>query len=202
MHPIRLDLALNFFVFYYETLNSSDHACHLAKQAFDDAITELDTLRRELQGLDLHHATTAGQQENGTFNSLYGFRRHDEGHDPLRLAMNVDIVDATRKKGENLLKQVFEGASLPSPHMPSNRSLSDDLRIHHGARLLLEIPEQRVEHFVPGMNVCTQLLAHILIKPKKLLPQLLNVELARRSVNLFFIFLSFLLHAHTTLQVI
>merc|ERR1711916_4088 len=43
-HPIRLGLALNFSVFYYEILNSPDRACHLAKQAFDDAIAELDTL--------------------------------------------------------------------------------------------------------------------------------------------------------------
>jgi len=37
-HPIRLGLALNFSVFYYEILNAPDQACHLAKQAFDDAI--------------------------------------------------------------------------------------------------------------------------------------------------------------------
>ncbi|KAJ6466734.1 14-3-3 protein [Mycena vitilis] len=46
-HPIRLGLALNFSVFYYEILNSPDRACHLAKQAFDDAIAELDTLSEE-----------------------------------------------------------------------------------------------------------------------------------------------------------
>ncbi|KAG5440351.1 hypothetical protein PCANB_001921 [Pneumocystis canis] len=46
-HPIRLGLALNFSVFYYEILNSPDCACHLAKQAFDDAIAELDTLSEE-----------------------------------------------------------------------------------------------------------------------------------------------------------
>lgn len=43
-HPIRLGLALNFSVFYYEILNSPDRACNLAKQAFDEAIAELDTL--------------------------------------------------------------------------------------------------------------------------------------------------------------
>src|SRR5271154_384345 len=46
-HPIRLGLALNFSVFYYEIYNSPDQACHLAKQAFDDAIAELDTLSEE-----------------------------------------------------------------------------------------------------------------------------------------------------------
>ncbi|RZC88865.1 hypothetical protein C5167_031238 [Papaver somniferum] len=46
-HPIRLGLALNFSVFYYEILNSPERACHLAKQAFDEAIAELDTLSEE-----------------------------------------------------------------------------------------------------------------------------------------------------------
>lgn len=74
-HPIRLGLALNFSVFYYEILNSPDRACRcvsvpdslsacrrsadhwprppgvstdrLAKGAFDDAIAELDTLNEE-----------------------------------------------------------------------------------------------------------------------------------------------------------
>lgn len=46
-HPIRLGLALNYSVFFYEILNSPDRACHLAKQAFDDAIAELDTLNEE-----------------------------------------------------------------------------------------------------------------------------------------------------------
>ncbi|XP_039043105.1 14-3-3 protein 7-like [Hibiscus syriacus] len=46
-HPIRLGLALNFSVFYYEILNSAERACHLAKQAFDEAIAELDSLNEE-----------------------------------------------------------------------------------------------------------------------------------------------------------
>ncbi|CAM8944988.1 unnamed protein product [Rhodiola kirilowii] len=46
-HPIRLGLALNFSVFYYEILNSPDRACNLAKEAFDQAISELDSLGEE-----------------------------------------------------------------------------------------------------------------------------------------------------------
>ncbi|KAG0458023.1 hypothetical protein HPP92_023180 [Vanilla planifolia] len=46
-HPIRLGLALNFSVFYYEIMNSPERACHLAKQAFDEAISELDTLSED-----------------------------------------------------------------------------------------------------------------------------------------------------------
>uniref|UniRef100_A0A4W3J471 14-3-3-like protein GF14-A n=1 Tax=Callorhinchus milii TaxID=7868 RepID=A0A4W3J471_CALMI len=46
-HPIRLGLALNFSVFYYEILNSPEQACALAKTAFDEAIAELDTLNED-----------------------------------------------------------------------------------------------------------------------------------------------------------
>lgn len=46
-HPIRLGLALNFSVFFYEILSSPDRACQLAKAAFDEAIAELDTLSEE-----------------------------------------------------------------------------------------------------------------------------------------------------------
>ncbi|CAN1345804.1 14-3-3 protein 7 [Linum perenne] len=46
-HPIRLGLALNFSVFYYEILNSPERACHLAKKAFDEAIAELDSLNED-----------------------------------------------------------------------------------------------------------------------------------------------------------
>ncbi|KAI5436906.1 hypothetical protein KIW84_023147 [Lathyrus oleraceus] len=46
-HPVRLGLALNFSVFHYEILNSPERGCHRAKQAFDVAIVDLDSLNEE-----------------------------------------------------------------------------------------------------------------------------------------------------------
>jgi len=46
-HPIRLGLALNYSVFQYEILNSPEKACQLAKQAFDDAIADLDNVSED-----------------------------------------------------------------------------------------------------------------------------------------------------------
>merc|ERR1719194_129496 len=43
-NPIKLGLALNFSVFHYEILSRPDSACTLAKEAFDTAVTELDSL--------------------------------------------------------------------------------------------------------------------------------------------------------------
>lgn len=46
-HPIRLGLALNYSVFFYEILNSPEKACNLAKTAFDDALREIDSVTEE-----------------------------------------------------------------------------------------------------------------------------------------------------------
>ena len=46
-NPIRLGVALNVSVFYHEILDSPDKACQLAKQAFDEAIAELDGLTED-----------------------------------------------------------------------------------------------------------------------------------------------------------
>lgn len=41
-HPIRLGLALNFSVFYYEIMKKPDMACKLAREALTDATSALD----------------------------------------------------------------------------------------------------------------------------------------------------------------
>jgi 14-3-3 protein beta/theta/zeta len=46
-HPIRLGLALNYSVFFYEIQNDQTEACKLAKEAFEKAISELDDLNED-----------------------------------------------------------------------------------------------------------------------------------------------------------
>ena len=46
-HPIRLGLALNYSVFYYEVRNDPKEACQLAKKAFDDAIADIDQIEED-----------------------------------------------------------------------------------------------------------------------------------------------------------
>ena len=46
-HPIRLGLALNYSVFYYEIENNQQKACELAKDAFDAAIADLDNVEED-----------------------------------------------------------------------------------------------------------------------------------------------------------
>ena len=46
-HPIRLGLALNYSVFFYEVKNDPSKACQIAKQAFDDAIADIDQIEED-----------------------------------------------------------------------------------------------------------------------------------------------------------
>uniref|UniRef100_A0A915DCY0 14-3-3 domain-containing protein n=1 Tax=Ditylenchus dipsaci TaxID=166011 RepID=A0A915DCY0_9BILA len=43
-HPIRLDLVLNFAVFYYEIGNSPYKACQLVKQSLEDALPDVEKI--------------------------------------------------------------------------------------------------------------------------------------------------------------
>ena len=74
-HPIRLGLALNFSVFYYEVLGSPERACTMAKTAFEAAVGDLGQLEGEsykdttliMQLLrDNHKLWAADIQGNGT----------------------------------------------------------------------------------------------------------------------------------------
>nr|GEY37870.1 hypothetical protein [Tanacetum cinerariifolium] len=53
IHRARLGVAVNFSVFYYEILNQSERACSVAKQAIDEAMTELTTLGKESDKEDI-----------------------------------------------------------------------------------------------------------------------------------------------------
>jgi len=46
-HPIRLGLALNFSVFYFEVMGKPDQACQLARESFDSAISQMEMLDEE-----------------------------------------------------------------------------------------------------------------------------------------------------------
>lgn len=46
-HPIRLGLALNFSVFYYEVMNDPGMACKLAKSSFDNAIADIEDIQED-----------------------------------------------------------------------------------------------------------------------------------------------------------
>ncbi|KAF0988626.1 hypothetical protein HZS_5002, partial [Henneguya salminicola] len=46
-HQVRLGLALNYSVFFYEILVNPEKACEIAKKAFDDAIADLDSLAED-----------------------------------------------------------------------------------------------------------------------------------------------------------
>lgn len=56
-NPIRLGLALNYSVFHNEVKNDLSKACQQAKQAFDDAIANIDQIEED----QLEDATTIMQ---------------------------------------------------------------------------------------------------------------------------------------------
>lgn len=41
-HPIRLGIALNFSVFYYEVMNEPSKGMQIAKETFDEAIADIE----------------------------------------------------------------------------------------------------------------------------------------------------------------
>ena len=46
-HPVKLGLALNHSVFYYEIMQNPEKACGMARAAFDEAIADLDSVQDE-----------------------------------------------------------------------------------------------------------------------------------------------------------
>ena len=44
-HPMKLGLALNHSVFLYEIMQNTESACRMARQAFDEAIADLDSVQ-------------------------------------------------------------------------------------------------------------------------------------------------------------
>jgi len=116
-HPIRLGLALNFSVFNYEILNAPDKACELAKQAFDDAISKLDTLSED----SYKDATLIMQllRDNLTlWMSDMQDDEEDESREPLldRLATAIASrsFDASNfgDKDDSGVNELFSGLSL------------------------------------------------------------------------------------------
>lgn len=51
---VRLGISLNFSSFYHDVLNKDVEACQIIKVAFDDAVTEIDTITDDEQ---YHYST-------------------------------------------------------------------------------------------------------------------------------------------------
>jgi 14-3-3 protein epsilon len=78
-HPIRLGLALNFSVFHYEVMNDPTKACQLAKEAFDQAISDIEQLDEDVY----KDATTIMQliRDNLTLWTSELSQNHNDGGD-------------------------------------------------------------------------------------------------------------------------
>uniref|UniRef100_A0A1D1Y3R1 14-3-3 protein 7 n=1 Tax=Anthurium amnicola TaxID=1678845 RepID=A0A1D1Y3R1_9ARAE len=88
-NPVRLGLALNFSVFYYEIMGSPDRACHLAKQAFDEAITEINVLSEES-----HKDSTLILQLLKDNLTLWTSDLSDEGGKQSRAGAGIDMMES------------------------------------------------------------------------------------------------------------
>ena len=76
-NPIKLGLALNFSVFYYEVKNDAKEACKIASEAFDLAIHQLENIEDEQykdsttilqllkENIDMWKADIQEQEEGG-----------------------------------------------------------------------------------------------------------------------------------------
>ncbi|KAG6548758.1 hypothetical protein Mapa_009768 [Marchantia paleacea] len=67
-HPSRLGLMLNFSVFFYDILKSPDHACRLAKRAFEEAVELEESSKDSIHIIDLLRKNftvwTSGRQDD------------------------------------------------------------------------------------------------------------------------------------------
>lgn len=81
-HPIRLGLALNFSVFYYEVFGAPEKACLLAKSAFEDAMKVIDG--NEVDSLDYKDSAPILQllRDNLTLWTVDMHAAHGDGGKP------------------------------------------------------------------------------------------------------------------------
>ena len=104
-HPLRLSLALNFSIFYYEVLNQPSSACHLAKQAFDAAISgfelmeEADQEEATLLMQLLRDNLTLWVADNGDDPEVVAAREAEKMK--IREARAAEGAEGNKKKGSD-----------------------------------------------------------------------------------------------------